>query len=224
MKTNELTVVIADDHPIFREGLAGVVARQDGWTVVGEAPDGAGALALVKSQRVDVAVLDVDMPEMDGIETARAIRTESPSTKIVFLTMHKERSIVRSMAKLGVRGYVLKDSAMGEIVDCIKAVAAGKTYLSPSLSDLMLSTVEFGSDAALTAVISELTSAEKKVLRLIADSGTSREIAKTLFVSIRTVEKHRYNICQKLGLSGPHALVRFALDNREVLDRKLIPK
>ena len=206
-------ILIADDHPIFRHGLASVIRRSRDLDVVAEAGDGKEALEMTAERAPEIAILDIDMPEMDGVEAARVIREKHPDTITVFLTMHKDRSVLRSMGSLGVRGYLLKDSAMNEIGTCIRAVLEGGTYISPELQNLDEEPVDEASLAASFTVISGLTKAEKKVLALITESKTNREIADELFVSVRTVETHRYNICAKLSLNGPHALFKFAVNN-----------
>ncbi len=211
----DITVLVADDHPIFRQGLAALIDKSDKLRLAGEAENGRAAIDLIEDLDPDVVILDIDMPEMDGIEAAREIKDRSIRTVPIFLTMHKDKSILRSLKSLGVKGYVLKDSVLDEIVTCIRAVVAGKTYLSPALNDLILDNVGEPGGLDSFPLIRSLTHAEKRVLCLITDSKTNREIAADLFVTTRTVETHRYNICLKLNLNGAHALFKFALQNRK---------
>ncbi len=213
-----INVVIADDHPIFRQGLSATIEKNKSIKVVGEAENGEAAIELTRRLDPDVVILDIDMPAKDGIETARELKSLGLSAKVVFLTMHKENSILRSLKSLGVKGYVLKDSALNEIVRCINSVVAGNTYLSPALNELIVENAETPQRTEMSPLISTLTQAERSVLKLVTESKTSREIAEALFVTVRTVETHRYNICTKLGLNGPNALFKFALQNKHEIN------
>ena len=209
--------MIADDHPIFREGLARIIEASGKMEIIAAAENGSAAIEAVRNDPPDVAVLDVDMPVLDGIETAKRLKATWPATQIIFLTMHRNRSILQSMASLQVKGYVLKDAAMNEVVSCIETVMAGRSYLSPSLSDLIIGGVATPPSAP-SLVLKDLTDAEMKILSRIAESKTTRDIADALNVSVRTVETHRHNICLKLGLTGPHALFKFALVNKSEIE------
>ena len=214
--STESRVVIADDHPIFRRGLAMVLEADQKLSVVAEAQDGESALAAIREHRPDVVVLDIDMPSPDGLAIARIIRDEGLAVEPVVLTMHDDPALFNAALDAGVRGFVVKDGVANEIVGCIKAVAAGTSYVSPSLTGHLLGRRDRDARRASEASpMDSLTPSEKRVLRLIADSKTSKEIAAELFISVRTVEHHRSNICAKLELTEPNALIRFALTNRE---------
>jgi DNA-binding NarL/FixJ family response regulator len=213
---NKVTVLVVDDHPIFRHGLVDIISKSTDLLVVGQAESGEQALDAVEKLEPDVTVLDIDMPGMDGIMVATALRARGHSTKVIFLTMYKDRSVLRSLNQLGVWAYVLKDSASNEIVDCIGRVMRGKTYLSQSISELMIRT-DLETKRVDIIGLHRLTLTERAVLYCIAESRTNREIADAMFISVRTVETHRYNICSKLGLSGPSALLRFALSNSQTI-------
>lgn len=215
---DKLRVLIADDHPIFRQGLREVVEADATLLVVGEAGDGLTALQMIEQLAPEVVVLDIDMPGMNGFELVRELKRKSLPVKVVFLTMHKDEDLFNEALSLGALGYVLKDSAATDVVASIRAVAAGQHYISPAISTFLVHRSE------RTAVfaqehpgLGELTPAELRVLKLIADNKTSREIASALFVSPRTVENHRANICQKLNLSGSHALLKFAFEHKSQL-------
>lgn len=208
-------VLIADDHAVLRRGLRMIIETDPLMEVVAEADNGEIALREIELNQPDAAILDLDMPVLDGLETARALRRLKNPIEIVFLTMHKEEALLDAISELGVKGYILKDGAITEIVGCLRAVAEGRRFLSPALSDLFvnrqLRAAEF---TKKTPSIANLTQTERRVLRLIADSKTSREIAEELFVSPRTVDNHRANIAAKLNLRGSHALLIFALANK----------
>ena len=218
MMTDQIKIVIADDHSIVRQGLRQMLDADSNLTVVGEAKNGRQALELIAAQQPDVAVLDVDMPEMGGFELVRELRGRKINIEIVFLTMHSEEEIFQTAMDLNVSGYVLKDDATSDIVAAVKSVAAGKSFISPSLSSLLLNrrrrAEELKSDKP---ELSLLTPTERRVLRLIAEDKTSREIGGELFVSHRTIDTHRQNIIRKLNLHGNLALVKFVITHKSEL-------
>lgn len=210
--TEAVTVVIADDHALFRKGLRQALELDAGVQVAGEAGNGPDAVALIEATRPAVAVLDIRMPGFDGLEVARRAIASAPDTRIVVLTMHDDEDLVREALAIGVSGYVLKDDATVEVTTCVRAVAGGGTYVSPRLTRTLLAD-RAGRQRERRAV-DALTRTEREVLRLLAEGCSNRDIAARMFVSVRTAESHRYNICQKLGLNGTHALVRFAARHR----------
>jgi DNA-binding NarL/FixJ family response regulator len=212
--TEPIQVLVADDHPLFRKGLVEVLADDPSFHLVAEAATGGDALALVRRLRPRIAVLDIQMPDADGLEVAAAIRDEALDVAVVILTMHRDAGTFRRALDLGVRGYVLKDSAVNEIVACLHMVAAGRSYISPALSDELLDRRATRQEDALEAALSLLTPAERRVLTLIARGLTTAGIARELGNSPRTIENHRSHICRKLDLSGPQALLRFALERK----------
>lgn len=215
---SEIKVITADDHPIVRQGLKLMIEADKLMTVVAQAGDGETALELIEEHRPDVAVLDIDMPKMDGFAIVRELQSKSIDTEIVFLTMHGEEEIFQAAMDLGVKGYVLKDSATTDIVDSIKSVAAGKAFISPSLSALLLNRRRRSDELEKEQPgLHLLSPTEFKILKLIAEDKTSREIGDQLFISYRTVETHRTNICRKLGLHGSLALVKFAAAHKSEL-------
>lgn len=217
MKT-DIRVMIADDHPVYRRGLSMVIAADPALQVVAEAEDGAAALERIRETEPDVAVLDVDMPHKDGFEVVREMQRLNLHTEVIFLTMYKDEGLFNTAVDLGVKGYVLKDSAITDIVSGIKAVAAGQNYISAPLATYLVKRsqrrVAF---AQQKPSINNLTSTERRILKLIAGHKTSRDIAVELFISVRTVERHRLNICAKLDLHGSNALIKFALENKQQL-------
>jgi len=215
--SDEITVLIADDHPIFRKGLREVITAEPSLKLIAEVEDGARALHAIHAQLPQVAVLDVDMPHKDGITVARAIKEERLPVAIVLLTMHRNERFFNAALDLGVQGYVLKDSAVGEIVSAIRAVSAGKRFVTPLLTDYLLNRRQLQVQSEANTGISTLTGAEHRVLKLIAQYKTSQEIADELFISIRTVDRHRANMANKLDLKGAHALLHFALEHKSEL-------
>ncbi|MEK7725070.1 MAG: response regulator transcription factor [Acidobacteriota bacterium] len=212
----QIKIFVADDHPIFRHGLCMLIKAEKTFILVGEADNGQIALDLIKENVPDIVILDLDMPIMDGVAAARIIQTRFPEIKTVILTMHKDRELLNMMKSLNIKGYILKDSAVIEIVDCINKVVSGKTFISPAITEMLLDEISKDSfSESKSALISILTPAEKRILKLIADTKTNREIAEKLYVSVRTIENHRFNICNKLNIKGNHSLVKFALSNKE---------
>jgi len=211
-------IVIADDHPIFREGLVRTIEREKSFLLVGQAGDGGEALRLVAELRPDLAVLDVSMPVMDGLEVARNVHARALPTELVFLTMYKDATYFNKVLDLGVRGYLIKDSVSSELLSCLKAVVEGQYYISPAISHFLVDrNRKAESLATATPSLDRLTPAECAILRLVAENLTSKEIAQRLFVSERTVENHRLHICQKLQIHGHNKLLQFALENKSAL-------
>src|SRR5688500_2053276 len=216
--TAEIRVVIADDHPVFRQGLRQVIEQERELKVVGEAGDGEEALRMIRDLSPDVAVLDIHMPKLKGFDVAREARRERLTAHIVFLTMYDDERMFNEALNLGAEGYLLKDSAISDVVGSIRAAAAGRHYISPAISGYLVN--RSARRAALgerNPGLEELTPAELRILRLIAEHKTSKEIAGELCISHRTVENHRHSICYKLGIHGSNALLRYALQHRHEL-------
>lgn len=218
MKRGEqVTLVLADDHPMFRAGLRDTIVRDLRYEVLGEASDGGEAYELIASLTPRVAILDVEMPRMSGLDVAERICTERLPVSVIILTMYEEYALFNRAVNAGVRGYILKESAVRDIVQGIAKVVEGGYYFSASLSGYLMK--KGGGEEARTASggPESLTPMERQVLKLIARSLSSREIAEHLSVSVKTVESHRHNICQKLHLSGSYSLLRYALVNTQNL-------
>jgi DNA-binding NarL/FixJ family response regulator len=211
-------IVIADDHPVFLQGLRQIIELEPGLEVVGEAGDGNSALEAIRIFKPGIVILDIEMPQLDGLAVTRRLREQKLPIEVILLTVHREESLLSYALELGVRGYVLKDSAVVDIVSCINAVVRGEYYTSPALTTYLVDRSRIaerprGSRPGLP----DLTPTERHVLRLIADYKTSKEIAEDLGISRRTVETHRTNICQKLEIHGSHALMKFALEHKSRL-------
>ncbi len=212
------SVLIADDHPLFRKGLRDFVTSTGQYKVVADASGGEEALRLIRKLQPDVAILDINMPGMDGLEVAKRVFGERLRTEVVILTMHEDAEHFELAMETGIMGYLLKDSAAADIVACIKSVLTGKSYISPSLSmHLMKRNVKSAGGIEKRLGINSLTASERKVLKLISASKSTKEIAKTLFLSAKTISAHRSNICKKLDIHGTNALLKFALEHKDSL-------
>ena len=217
MKANP-SIVIADDHPIFREGLRKVIEHDHGGRVIAEAGDGETALRLIRERKPDIAVLDVVMPGLNGLKVARQIQREHLPVAVVFLTMFKEEDMFNEAMDAAAKGYVLKENAVSDIIGCLRSVASGQYFISPAISHLLVRRTERARGlAAQTSGLSSLTPSERRILNLIARGQTSKEIATELFISPKTVENHRLNIAGKLEIHGNNALLKFALENKDKL-------
>jgi len=210
--SEKLKVIIADDHPIFRGGLRQVIDNEQRFQVMAEAADGESALNLIEAHKPNIIVLDVNMPKMTGFTVAKELRRKNHTCEIIFLTMHSEEAMFNKAMDLGAKGYVLKDSASVDIVNCLQAIANGQNFTSPAITTYLFKRATRSSKNSNS--IEDLSPTERIILRLIAEYKTSREIAEELSISYRTVENHRYNICQKLNVSGSNALVKFALKHQ----------
>ncbi len=213
-----IQVLIADDHPIFRKGLKDIMKYDPSISIAGEASNGEEAIALIRELEPEIAILDINMPGKTGLEVARYIYEENLLVKVIILTMSKEEHIFREAVKYGIKGYLLKENAIDEVVNSVKRVAANHTHISPLLSEYLMSIVnEPAEEERMPSWMKELTKTEKKILQQIARQHTSREIAENLFVSIKTVENHRSNICRKLDLRGANSLLMFAIEHKDDL-------
>ncbi|MFZ4619540.1 MAG: response regulator transcription factor [Bacteroidota bacterium] len=210
--------ICADDHPIVRQGMQMILERNPSLQCIGQASDGEHAMQLIRLHKPVIAILDMDMPKMNGLDVARAIQKEHIDTAVIIMTAHKDGMVMREAMKNGVRGFVVKENAVTEVLTCVDTVLNGGRYVSPVMTEYFLSQSN-ADDAARTTEegMTSLTLTERKVLRLVAKNKPSREIAEELFISHRTVENHRNNICKKLNISGSNALLRFALENKDMI-------
>ncbi len=211
-------VYLAEDHPLVRQGLRQTVESQTSFQVIGEAADGVTALREIQALHPDIAIVDIELPQLDGLDLARKLRSSQPPVQVLVLTMHKSEAMVNAALDCGIAGYVLKENAVAEVVSALRTIAAGQMYLCPAVSGVVVRR-RARADALRQQKpgLDQLTAMEQRVLRLVAENRTSREIAKQLFISTRTVETHRANICAKLCLRGSHPLLQFALEHRSEL-------
>lgn len=215
---NKISIIIADDHPIVRQGLRQAIEKDKRLIVIAEAGDGQEAIEIIKGHQPQIAILDIDMPVMNGFDVARWICEKEIPTDMIFLTMHHDEDIFNEAIDLGAKGFVLKDSAVIDIVDCINSVAQNVHYISHQLTSFLINRSKRAIQLSeKQPSINDLTSMERRVLKMIAENLTSIEIAKKLFISPRTVDKHRSNISQKLNLQGSNSLLKFALMNKSKL-------
>lgn len=210
-------ILIADDHSLVRKGLRQVLETDPDLLVI-EAENGEEALRLIRQEHPEIALLDIEMPKMTGFDVARRVNDESIPTTLVFLTMFKEELVFNKAMDTGVRGYVLKENTIAEILQCISAVSSGKYYLSPSISDFLVRrNMRLVAPAFDQKGINLLTPAERKLMKLLTVMKTNQEISEELNISIKTVQNHRNNICSKLGLRGAHALLKFSSEHSDLL-------
>jgi len=216
--TTEIRLVIADDHPVFRRGLRMIIEADAALQVVAEAEDGARALDRIKEAEPDVAVLDVDMPQGGGFEVVLDLQKLNLHTEVIFLTMYKDEDVFNAALDAGVKGYVLKENAAEDIIAALLKVAEGETFYSAGLAAIGRRRDDRVKSLLLNKPqIDTLTPAEKRILKLIAEDRTSKEIADVLGISFKTVENHRLNICNKLNIHGSHSLLKFAFDHKSYL-------
>ncbi|MES1196336.1 MAG: response regulator transcription factor [Steroidobacter sp.] len=209
---------VVDDHPMFRQGLRQAIESDRRFEVIGEAADGSMAIKEILKLTPDLAVLDINLPGANGIEIADALRAAQSGTRLVFLTMLQDEAAFNHAMSLGVHGYLLKDSGVVDIINCLLSVAAGNVYVSPTLSSFLLKRHHKSIALAEHAPgLDELTTAERRILKRIAEKKSTKQIAAEFNVSPRTVETHRYNICNKLELKGNNSLLQFAIEHRDAL-------
>jgi DNA-binding NarL/FixJ family response regulator len=202
-------ILLADDHTVVRRGFRLILSKESDLEVVGEAKTGREAVELAQGLQPDVVVIDVAMPELNGIEGTRRIAETCPRTRVLALSMHRDAVYVREILRAGARGYVVKDADDDALVSAVRAVARGEAYLSPSIADAVLTDYR----KHVTDPIDLLTSREREVLQMIAEGKTNKEIANILNLSVYTVEAHRGKIMEKLNLHNTGDIVRFALRN-----------
>ncbi len=215
---NKIKVIIADDHPVMRSGVKSVLQTDTRIEIISESSNGEDAYNSIIKHQPDIALIDIEMPKLTGLEIARRLSEEKIKTKIIFLTMYKEQDMFDEAMDAGAFGYVLKENAVEDVLECVKSVSDGKYYISPLISNYLVKRMnkltDFKSD---TPSINSLTMTERKILKLISLEKTTQQIADELHISYKTVENHRNNISKKLNLSGTHSLVKFAISNKALL-------
>jgi len=214
-----IEVLLADDHPVVRRGLKSTIEEDSRLRVIAEAADGTEALRKIIELKPAVAIVDIDMPGLNGLGVARELAAQAIDTRIIFMTFHANEDLMRAAMDVGGKGYLLKGSETDEVAAAIHAVVAGRTYIGSTMATVLL---KQAMDTSQQLDISVLTPTEKKILRLIADGLSSKEIGDVLSIHYRTVENHRTNMCRKLNIEGANALARFALQHRAALQERLL--
>jgi DNA-binding NarL/FixJ family response regulator len=207
----KLRILLADDHPVVAAGLKTLVDMQDDMEVVGQAHDGESARQAARSSAPDLVVMDITMPGMNGVQATELIRRDAPSVKVLALSVHEDTAYLRKLLESGAAGYVLKRSAAQALIDAIRIVANGGSYLDPAITSKIVDTLVSKPPASQTPTAAALSEREADVVRLIALGHSNKEIATQLSLSIKTVETYKARAMEKLGLSSRVALVRFAL-------------
>ncbi|MCL5036078.1 MAG: response regulator transcription factor [Chloroflexi bacterium] len=206
-----IRIILADDHEIIREGLKALLEKQHDMEVVGEAEDGRTTVRLTKELKPDVVIMDITMPDLNGIEATRKIMSEIPNVKVVALSVHSDKRFVMEMFKAGASGYLPKDCAFSELAVAVRAVVAGQSYLSPKVADIVIKDYVSNRTKSEPSVFSMLTNREREVLQLLAEGNTTKEIASLLNISDKTVETHRRQVMNKLDIHNVAELTKYAI-------------
>ena len=207
----EVKILLADDHKIMRDGLRSLIEKRPGLQVVAEAENGQTAIKLNRKFRPDVIVMDINMPDLNGIDATRQIVSDAPTVKVIALSMHSDKKFVREMLSAGASGYLLKDAAFEELGTALATVINNQTYLSPKIADTVVKDYLGKVEPKESKVSPALTKREREVLQLIAEGKTTKDIASQLYVSIKTIETHRKQIMDKVGLNSVAELTKYAI-------------
>lgn len=206
-----IRVLLADDHAIVRHGLSRSIQQEEDMEVVGQAGTGLTAMEMARDLMPNVVLMDISMPDMNGMEATRLILRESPQLKVIALSMHSAKRYVREMFRAGATGYLLKDCEFDELIGAIRMVAEGQTYVSPSISEVVVEDYVRGSLKEEADAFSVLTQREREVLQLMAEGNSTKQIAARLFISPKTVEAHRLRIMHKLDIDNVAQLTKYAI-------------
>ena len=206
-----IKIMVVDEHRILREGLSTLIAKQPDMEIIGEATDGREALELLAKLSPDLILMDVTMPNLNGIEATRKIKSKNPEIEIIALSLHSDRRYVLGMIDAGASGYLLKECAFEELVRAINTVMAKKKYLSPGISDILIEEYVKKTTQEKPTIYSKLTPREREILQLIAEGRNTKEIARYLFISVKTVETHRRHIKKKLKVQSVAELTKIAI-------------
>jgi DNA-binding NarL/FixJ family response regulator len=206
-----IKVFLADDHKLFREGVRALLEKEQDMKVVGEADDGRTTVRLMRELAPDVVIMDVAMPDLNGVEACRKIIAQFPHVKVLGLSMHSDKRFVAEMLRAGASGYLLKDCALDELVGAIRAVARNQTYLSPRIAGVVVRDYVERLSKKAPSQAPELTPTEREVLQLLAEGKSTKVAAQTLHVTVKTIETHRQHIMAKLGIDSIAELTKYAI-------------
>ncbi len=207
----KLRILIADDHGMIRQGVRAVIASRRDWELVGEAVNGRDAVNQARARSPDLVVIDLTMPELNGLDAIREIRSVAPRAAVLVLTMHDSDSLARQVLAAGARGYLLKSDAPEWLAQALDALAAGRTYFTPKVSDLLVGGLAQGGRKSESVAASRLTPRERQLVQLLAEGRSNKEAATAMNISLSTVETHRRNVMSKLDLRMTSDLVRYAI-------------
>lgn len=209
----KINILIADDHKIVRDGIISLLANENEFNIVAEAEDGYTVLDILKEEQVDIIIMDISMPKMNGIECTLKVKQLYPDIQVLILSMYNEEQYVNEVFKSGASGYILKNSGKEELINAVKKVSSGKPYYSPEITQTYIKSLVKPpkKKTEIDNKINELTSRELEVLELIVNEFSNQEIAEKLFISIRTVDAHRRNLLFKIGAKNTAGLVKFAI-------------
>jgi DNA-binding NarL/FixJ family response regulator len=209
-----LRILIVDDHSVVRRGVRALLEAREDWEVCGEAADGRTAVEESRRLKPDIVILDLSLPELNGLEAARQILHDRPQTEVLVLTMHQSEDLAQEVLQAGARGYVLKSDADANLVQAVECLRQHRPFLTPNVTELVLEKYIRGKDAIDEEDRPKLTPREREIVQLVSEGQSSKEIAATLSISVKTVESHRTNIMRKLRLRSVSELVRYAIRNK----------
>jgi DNA-binding NarL/FixJ family response regulator len=215
---SNLKILLADDHDLLRHGLKSLIAPRRDWTICGEAHTGSEAVALAKQHQPNVAILDISMPELNGLEAAKRIRAVSPNTEILILSIHYSDHLIREILRLGIRGYMVKTDSDKDLITAIETLAKHKPYFTSCATELILThSQRAGANVTSPMELADrLTSREREIVQLVSEGKSTKEVASLLGISVKTAETHRANVMRKLQVHSVTDLVRYAVRNEIV--------
>jgi DNA-binding NarL/FixJ family response regulator len=206
-----IRILLADDHAIVRHGLSRSIEQEEDMQIIAQAKDGHGTVELARELKPDIVLMDISMPDLNGIEATRLIAKEMPEVKVIALSMHSAKKFVTEMFKAGAAGYLLKDCQYDELAGAVRTVASGKTYLSPAITDVVVENYIRTSPKPESSAFSVLSQREREVLQLMAEGKTTKQIARQLYISPKTVEAHRLRVMNKLNFDNVAQLTKYAI-------------